>query len=70
MRTLTRALRAFGSFWYGFIIGDDWTNAAAVVLALCATFLLVRLRVAAWWLLPLVVIAVVGMSLRRAQRPR
>jgi len=27
-------LKAFGAFWYDFIIGDDWKIAAAVVLAL------------------------------------
>ena len=25
-----RGLVAFGKFWYGFVIGDDWTVAAAV----------------------------------------
>jgi drug/metabolite transporter superfamily protein YnfA len=28
-----RFLKAFGEFWYDFIIGDDWKIAAAVVLA-------------------------------------
>ena len=26
-------LKAFGTFWYDFIIGDDWKIAAAVVIA-------------------------------------
>jgi hypothetical protein len=26
-------LKAFGAFWYDFIIGDDWKIAAAVVIA-------------------------------------
>lgn len=30
-------LKAFGRFWYDFIIGDDWKIAAAVVLALLVT---------------------------------
>jgi hypothetical protein len=29
-----RLLKAFGRFWYEFIIGDDWKIAAAVALAL------------------------------------
>ena len=29
-----RAIRAFGRFWYDFIIGDDWKIAVAVVSAL------------------------------------
>ena len=27
-------VKAFGQFWYDFVIGDDWKIAAAVVLAL------------------------------------
>jgi len=27
-------LKAFGQFWYDFIIGDDWKIAVAVVLSL------------------------------------
>lgn len=27
-------LKAFGQFWYDFVIGDDWKIAAAVVTAL------------------------------------
>jgi hypothetical protein len=30
-------LKAFGQFWYDFIIGDDWKIAVAVVLALVVT---------------------------------
>jgi hypothetical protein len=29
-----RLLKAFGLFWYDFVIGDDWKIAAYVVLAL------------------------------------
>lgn len=31
------ALRAFGRFWYDFIIGDDWKIAVAVLTALALT---------------------------------
>ena len=27
-------VKAFGQFWYDFVIGDDWKIAAAVVIAL------------------------------------
>jgi hypothetical protein len=37
---MVRFLKSFGQFWYDFIIGDDWKIAAAVVLALVATGLL------------------------------
>lgn len=35
------ALRAFGRFWYDFIIGDDWKIAAAVVIVLAVVGTLV-----------------------------
>jgi hypothetical protein len=61
-----RGLVAFGRFWYGFIIGDDWTVAAAVAAALVVTWLLLHTAgVAAWWLPPLVAVAATGVSLRR-----
>ena len=37
-----RSLKSFGRFWYEFIIGDDWKIAAAVVIALGLTFLLMQ----------------------------
>ena len=37
-----RLLKSFGRFWYEFIIGDDWKIAAAVVIALGLTFLVMR----------------------------
>jgi len=63
-----RGLVAFGKFWYGFVIGDDWTVAAAVAAALAVTWLLHTAGVAAWWLPPLAAVAVVGASLRRVSR--
>src|ERR1700745_899984 len=41
-----RGLVAFGKFWYGFIIGDDWTVAAAVAGALGGTWVLAPAGVA------------------------
>ena len=61
-------LAGLGRFWYDFIVGDDWTIAAAVVVALIVTNLLVRAHVTAWWLLPLAVIVFLGISLRRVVR--
>jgi len=65
-----RALRLFARFWYDFIVGDDWTIAAGVVAALTLTAVLVHTGTAAWWLLPLAVVAVLGISLARATPPR
>ncbi len=65
MNTIWRGIKAFGSFWAGFIFGDDWTVAVAVGLALVGTWGLLVLGVPAWWLLPAVVLAVTTLSLYR-----
>jgi hypothetical protein len=57
-------LKGFGRFWYDFIIGDDWTVAATVAVALVGTWLLHLAGIAAWWLLPLAAVVEVGVSLR------
>jgi hypothetical protein len=61
-----RRLRAFGAFWYDFVIGDDWRGAAVVAAAIAATAALVAAGVNAWWLLPVSALAALGWSLRRA----
>jgi len=58
----------FFRFWYDFIVGDDWTVAAAVVAALIVTALLSAAHIASWWLLPIVVIAILGFSLWHVAR--
>jgi hypothetical protein len=59
-------VRAFGAFWYDFIIGDDWLVAAAVVAGLAGTYGLSRAGVAAWWLVPAVLVVLLPVSLSRA----
>jgi hypothetical protein len=59
-------LRTFAAFWYDFLIGDDWRVALGVVVSLAACAGLVQAGVNAWWLLPVAVAALLGMSLRRA----
>jgi len=58
----------FGQFWYGFIFGDDWTVAAAIAVGLAITSLLNGRGIPAWWLVPIIVIAMLGVSLRRSGR--
>lgn len=65
-----RWIVGFARFWYEFIVGDDWRVAVGVVAALAFTALLTGQDVAAWWLLPLAVVAILFSSLRRATRPR
>jgi hypothetical protein len=59
-------LRAFGAFWYDFVIGDDWLVAVGVVLGLGGTYGLHRAGVTAWWLLPVVLLVLLPVSLARA----
>ena len=66
MKLIWSWLSAFGRFWYRFIVGDDWTVAATVAVALAMTALLNAQSVPAWWLVPIVVVVIVGVSLRRA----
>jgi len=58
----------FGRFWYHFIIGDDWTMAVAVAVGLVVTAVLNARGIVAYWLIPLIVIGMLGISLRRASR--
>ena len=69
---VARGVGAFFRFWYGFIVGDDWTVAAAVGAALLITAALNQRGLVAWWVLPVTVVAATGLSLRRtpATRPQ
>jgi hypothetical protein len=64
-----RPLRAFGHFWWEFIVGDDWRAALGVVVAIAVTAGLVAAGVDAWWFMPPAIAAVLALSLRRAVSP-
>ena len=63
-------LRAFGAFWYDFVIGDDWRVALGVIFALAATYAVSRTDVAAWWIVPAALVLLLPFSLWRASRRR
>jgi hypothetical protein len=63
-----RRLRAAARGVWEFVVGDDWRTALGVVLALALTSLVAALNVAAWWVMPVAVPAILGLSLRRASR--
>jgi len=63
-----KGARAFGAFWYDFIVGDDWLVAVGVVAALAATYGLSRTSIAAWWVVPVAVGVLLPVSLKRAVR--
>ncbi len=62
------AVKNFVAFLYDFVVGDDWRMSVAVILGLVATGLAVRSGLNLWWLLPLFVVAGLGISLRRVVR--
>ena len=55
---------------WDFLVGDDWRTAAGVVLALGLTAVIAHAGVSAWWVLPVAVVVLLALSLRRAMRPR
>jgi hypothetical protein len=66
-----RRILAFFSFWYDFIIGDDWRLAVTVAIALGATAVASRLTDAAlWWVVIVAVAVALPASIHRAARQK
>jgi len=51
-----------------FVVGDDWRTAIGVALALALTALVAAVGISAWWVMPLAVLALLALSIRRAAR--
>jgi uncharacterized membrane protein len=67
-RGLGSKLRAFGAFWYDFIIGDDWQVAAGVVLGLLMVFVVSSASSLAWTVMPVAIAVLLPYGVRRAMR--
>ncbi len=65
-----RYVRAFGLFWWDFIVGDDWRVAAGIALAIGLTSLLTHTGVNAWWLLPVAVAFLLAGAVWRPRKSR
>ena len=65
---VVRWIRSFVGFWIDFVVGDDWTVAATVLVALLATWGLARTDLPAWVLLPAAAVGSTAVSLRRAAK--
>jgi hypothetical protein len=61
-----RGVRSFGRFCRDFVIGDDWWLAAAVAVGLGLCAALARAGMVSWWATPVIVLAALGLSVRRA----
>jgi hypothetical protein len=61
-------LKAFGMFWYDFLIGDDWRVAVGVVLALAVTAAVSHTTLPAWWIVPVAVALLLPVTVWRAVR--
>jgi hypothetical protein len=60
----------FARFWYDFVVGDDWTIAVVVVLAIGLTAALAHGPWNAWPALPVCTFGALSASLWRARRAR
>ena len=64
---MSRIQSLLGFIW-DFVVGDDWRIALGVVAALGITALVTDTSVSAWWILPVGVAGVLGLSVWRAAR--
>jgi hypothetical protein len=51
-----------------FVVGDDWRTALGVALALALTAVIASAALASWWVMPLAVLGLLALSIRRAAR--
>ena len=63
--SVVKWLPGIGRFLYGFVVGDDWTVAAVMLLALVITAELIANGIDAWWLVPPLAVLMTGVALRR-----
>jgi hypothetical protein len=57
----------FFQFWYDFIVGDDWSVAVTVVVAVGVTYAVAHAGAIAWWILPASVAGSLSVSVLRAR---
>ncbi|MEY2436956.1 MAG: hypothetical protein QOF97_1792 [Acidimicrobiaceae bacterium] len=65
-----RPLTTFARFWYDFIVGDDWRLAAGTVVAITLVAVAANHGANVWWVLVLLVSALLAVSVNVAARPK
>jgi hypothetical protein len=65
-----KRVRAFPLAVWEFVVGDDWRTSLGVALAIAVTALLAAAGISAWWVMPLAVLGLLALSIRRAGRGR
>ena len=64
-------IKSIGFEVYDFVIGDDWWMAAGVVIGLALTYALSHgPGISSWWPVPVLLIALLPLSLWKAVRKR
>jgi hydrogenase/urease accessory protein HupE len=60
------SVRSVAAGVWDFVVGDDWRLALAAVVAIGLTAIVCAIGLSAWWLAPLVALAALAWSIRRA----
>ncbi len=64
---MTRVSALLLGVW-DFIVGDDWRTAIGVAAALGLTAVIAETGSSAWWVMPVAVLVILVLSIRRAAR--
>ena len=67
-RSLVGSLKAFGDFWFDFLIGDDWRGTVGLIVAFLLTGWLNSSGAASWWIVPAAVTVLLPVNLIRVTR--
>ena len=67
-QVVIRRMLALLTFWYNFVVGDDWLVASGILVALVLTYTVSRTTVPAWWVIPVAVGTLLPVSLHRLTR--
>jgi hypothetical protein len=58
-------LTAFAEAVWDFVVGDDWVTAVGVAIAIGVTAIVAGTGASAWWVMPVAVLGLLMLSLRR-----